>query len=209
MVRVIDTLCLKPALFAAFALAAFGTGAGSPEATRAIGAPGPRVTLSIPTEVTSAVPAVAKGRIVPAQRGRVLLQVWSARAWRALAAGKVHRGGFRIAFVPQQAAPTELRIRATLVRGGRSMASSPARKVQIKPATVAPGPAPTAPIPPKTTSTAPGPAVASGEPPRGEEPPAGEEPPKGEEPPNEEPPGEEEPPVPPPPPGNAYWGAWI
>jgi hypothetical protein len=203
VVRSANILALQLALLAVLAIAA----------TPSAGAQAPRLTLSVPSEVSQSDPALAKGRVVPPQRGRVLLQAWRAHAWRGMATGKARQGRFRISFVLQQATPSSLRVRATLMQGGRLLASSPVRKVRIAPAPAAPGPGPSAPT--TTTPAAPGPAVASSAPPpAAEEPPAGnEEPPEREEEPppggEEEPPpgGEEEPP--PPPPGNAYWGAWI
>ncbi|HWC47477.1 MAG TPA: glycosyl hydrolase [Solirubrobacterales bacterium] len=192
MARLAHILGLQLALLAVFAVTA----------TASDGAPAPRLTLSVPTEVSQGVPAVAKGKVMPLQRGRVLLQVWRAHAWRTSATGRARQGGFRISFVLPQATPSSLRVRATLVRGGRTLASSPVRKVLIQPNH--PAPEPKVPPPTTPTPTASLPATSSGSPPPAEEPPANEEPPAGEE---EPPAGEEEPP--PPPPGNAYWGAWI
>lgn len=197
MVRRIDTLQVKLVLLVALALASFGSGALAPQLTRAASAPAARLTLSVPAEVTVAAPALATGKVTPAQGGRVLVQAWKAHAWRLMAAGKVHQGRFRISFVLQQATPSELRMRATLVQGRRSLGSSPVRKVQIRPTALPPGPTQTA---PGTPAPAAAPIVAGSQPPPTQDPPPG-----GEEP----PPGEEEEPVPPPPPGNAYWGGWI
>jgi hypothetical protein len=195
--RLADTLQLKLALIVALGVGAFASATVSLEVTPAEAASAPRVTLSAPAEVTAGVPAIAKGKVVPAGPGRVLLQVWRAHAWHLVEAGKVRQGAFRIPFAFQQASPSELRVRATLVQGRHSLGSSPGRKIQIRPPSVAPENNPGTPSPPVPGPT---PAVISGTPAGGEEPPAG----GGEEP----PPGEEEPP-PPPPPGNAYWGAWI
>ncbi|HET7454172.1 MAG TPA: glycosyl hydrolase [Solirubrobacterales bacterium] len=194
MGRAGDNSHFKPALAAALALALFAAVAAAPGA---VAASTPRVTLSVPAEVTEATPATAQGKVVPAQRGRVLLRVWRARGWRAVGSAALHQGRFRISFSFPQATPAELRLRATLVRGRRALGSSPIRRIQVRPSAVVPAPQPSAP------AAAPRPAVIDNEPaPPAEEPP-GEEPGGGEE------PGEEEPPVPPPPPGNAYWGAWI
>jgi hypothetical protein len=168
-------------VFASFAVAA-----------QASAAPALRVTLSVPAEVTEGVPAIAKGEVRPARSGRVLLQVWKNHAWWRVAAGRVHRGRFRISFAFQQATPSQLRMRATVVQGRRTVGKSPVRRVQILASSIAPQPQPTAPAAPAAAPT-----TAASAPPAPEEPPAG----------GEEPPGEEEPPAPPP--GNAYWGAWI
>jgi len=195
----------RPALISALALGLFVAWFGAAPPQALAGTTGPRVTLSVPAEVRQGAPATAKGRIVPAQPGRVLLRVRQGGSWRTVAAGAVRAGKFRISFSFKQPTPSQLRLRATLMRGGRPLGSSPVRKVEIAPAAAAPAPKPPAP------TTAPRPAVVDGSPPppAGEPPTAGEEPPPGEEPGEEEPPAEEEPPVPPPPPGNAYWGAWI
>ncbi|HET7507389.1 MAG TPA: glycosyl hydrolase [Solirubrobacterales bacterium] len=208
MARAGDTLRLKAALIGTLALALSAAVAFAIAAPQAPAAPGPRVTLSVPAEVTEATPATAKGRIVPAQRGRVLIRAWRAHAWRQLGAGAVRGGKFRISFSLPQGTPSELRLRATLVRGRRPLADSPIRRVQVRPAAAAPAPKPSAPTAP---TVAPRPAVADNTPSLpAEEPPGGGEEPPGEEPGGEEePPGGEEEPPPPPPPGNAYWGAWI
>ena len=182
MGRLADTLQLKPALVIALGVGALAAGATGLEVTPASAA-SPRVTLSAPAEVTAGVPAIAKGKIVPARAGRVFLQVWRAHAWHLAAAGKVRQGAFRISFAFQQATPSELRVRATLVQGRRSLGSSPGRTIHIRPPLEAPETVPGAPSPSTPT---PSPAVASGVPAGGEELP-----------------------LPPPPPGNAYWGAWI
>jgi len=200
-------LRLNLALVVALGAGAFAYGAVGAEVAPALAAPAPRVTLSVPNEVTGGVSAVAKGKVMPDQQGRVLLQVWKGHAWRQAAAGKVRQGSFRIPFVFQPATPSQLRVRATLMQGRRALGSSPVRRVQVR--------SPQVPVPaPSPPSSAPGPVAASSTPAGGEQPPPGGEEPPGEEkePPlpgeEEEPPGEEEPP-PPPPPGNAYWGAWI
>src|SRR3954447_22405247 len=101
MVGASDTLGFRLALVSALALGILAAGfATAPP--RALAGPAPRVTLSVPAEVTQATPATAKGSIVPAQRGRVLLRVWRAHAWRAVAAGRVRQGKFRIAFTFMQ-----------------------------------------------------------------------------------------------------------
>jgi hypothetical protein len=205
MERAGENLHFRLALVVALAAALFAGGAAGPTASRAPAALAPRVTLSVPAEVTQAVPATAKGRIVPGQPGRVLLRARQAGSWLTVGTGVVRKGKFRIFFSFKQATPSEQRLRATLMRGGKALGSSPVRRVQIASSAAAPAPKPT------TTTAAPRPATVDNPspPPAGELPPGGEEPPPGgEEPPGEEePPSGEEPPVPPP--GNAYWGAWI
>jgi hypothetical protein len=140
----IDTLRLKLALVAALALAALFP--GSAEAGRmGAPAPAPRVSLSVPPEVTKAVPVIAKGKVVPARQGRILLQARKARGWRPLATGKVRHGRFRISFVLRGPTPSASHLRATLLQGRRSVASSPARRVRLRAASTAPEP-PAAPV---------------------------------------------------------------
>jgi hypothetical protein len=184
MERASDTLYLKLALVVALASAAMLAGIFGPAATEAHAAPAPRITLSVPAEVTQAVSVSAKGRITPSLPGRILLQARAVHAWRALAAGKVRQGKFKISFVLKQANPSELQIRAKLVQGGRSLAISAVRKVSIRPAQAAPEPTPSTAGKPSAAAAS---LVAS----------------------SQAPPTAEEPPVPLPPPGNAYWGAWI
>jgi Glycosyl hydrolase family 26 len=193
MGRLSNILRFELVLVAALCSGALMVGTGEGDGAFAASASASRVVLSVPAEVSQGTPAVAKGRVVPAQPGRVVLQVWKARAWRTVAAGAVRGGRFRFAFVLRQATPGALRMRATLMQGRRSIGSSPVRKVRLRPAKVAPE---AIPVPPKTTDLTPSPAVDSAPPPAAEEPPPGEEPPSEEE----------EPPVPA---GNAYWGAWI
>jgi Glycosyl hydrolase family 26 len=133
------------------------------KATPALAAAAPRVTLSVPAKVTGGVPAIAKGRVVPAQRGRVLLQVWSRHAWRPAAAGKLREGTFRISFVVQQTTRPQLRVRAILVQGRRSLGSSAVRKVQVRPVRAVSETSPSTPHPAT-------PAVASNVPVAEEEP---------------------------------------
>jgi hypothetical protein len=192
--RLVDTLQLELALVLALGVGILASGSFGFEAAPAQAAPAPRITLSAPAEVTVGVPAIAKGKIVPARPGRVLLQVWRAHAWSPAAAGKVRQGAFRISFAFQQATPSALRVRATLVQGRRRLGSSAGRKIQIRPLRGAPETTPSPSIP------APAPAIVSGAPAGGEEQPAA-----GDD--EAPPPGEEESPIPPPP--NAYWGAWI
>jgi hypothetical protein len=169
------------------ALALFSSSAGA-------GAQPPRVSLSVPPELTRGAPAFAKGRVSPPQSGRILLQVRKAHAWSPVAAGKVRHGRFRVSFTPQGAFPSQARMRAVLMQGQRQVAVSAVDGIRIGPAS-----------PPATQPPAPSGAggqsstASSG----GQTTPPEETPPLGEEPPSEEPPTEE------PPPGNAYWGAWI
>jgi hypothetical protein len=78
--------------------------------------------------------------VVPSRQGRVLLQVREGRVWRPVATGKLHRGRFRISFVLRGPAPSASRVRATLLKGRRSVAYSPTRKVRIRAASAAPEP---------------------------------------------------------------------
>ncbi|HEV2856922.1 MAG TPA: glycosyl hydrolase [Solirubrobacterales bacterium] len=142
----IDTLHLKLALIAILGLGVLFTAAPKAEAAAALGAPAPRVSLSVPAEVTKAVPVIAKGKVVPPRQGRILLETRRARAWLPVAAGKVRHGRFRISFVLRGPTPSASRLRATLVRGRRSIASSAARKVRLRAASAAPEPPAVAPV---------------------------------------------------------------
>jgi uncharacterized membrane protein len=136
----IDTLRLKLALFAALGLAVFFSAASGAQAAGGPGARVPRVSLSVPPEVTKAVPVIAQGKVVPPRQGRILLQARRGRVWRPLATGKVRHGRFRISFALRGPAPSASRLRATLLLGRRSVANSPTRKVRIRAASAAPEP---------------------------------------------------------------------
>jgi Glycosyl hydrolase family 26 len=149
---------LSLALAAALALSAMFSGAAGAMSARALGGSAPRLSLSVPAEVTKAVPAVAKGRVVPAQGGRVLLRAWRGHAWRPVAAGKVRNGRFRISFVLRGPVPSAARLRATLVQGRRWVASSAAHRVRLRRAQTAPAPV-GAPAPASAPAVAPAEAV--------------------------------------------------
>ncbi|HEX5592606.1 MAG TPA: glycosyl hydrolase [Solirubrobacterales bacterium] len=140
----VDTPHLKPALVVALALGVF-FGISLPGAASAEGAPAPRVSLSVPAEATRAVPVIARGGVVPPRQGRILLQARKGRTWRPVAAGQVRHGRFRIPFVLRGPTPSVPRLRATLVRGRRSIASSAARRIRLRAANAAPA-APATPV---------------------------------------------------------------
>ena len=75
MERAGDTVRFRLALAAALVLGLFASGFAGVEAPRASAAPAPRLTLTVPAEVTQATPAIAKGKVMPAQRDQVLLRV--------------------------------------------------------------------------------------------------------------------------------------
>ena len=157
----------------------------------------PRVSLSIPPELTRGAPALAKGRVTPPSGGRILLQVRKAHAWRPVAAREVRHGRFRISFVPRGTFPSQARMRAALMQGQRQVATSAVARVRIGPASPAPAPIAQPPASSGGRSSTASSGGGQGTPP--DEVPAPEEtPPPGEEPPPEVPP-----------PGDAYWGAWI
>lgn len=161
MARPADTLRSKPALPAALALWALLWVVAGSATPPALGAQAPRVTLSVPAEVTPAATATATGRVLPSQRGRVLLRVWRAGAWRLVAVGRVRHGRFRISFVLRGPAPSASRLRATLVRSRRPIASSAARKVRLRPTAEAPeSPAAATPAAPTAPPIAVAPAEA-------------------------------------------------
>jgi Glycosyl hydrolase family 26 len=148
MKRPIDNFRSRAALVAALCLGAFFAAvAGSTAAGRAVGADAPRVSLSVPAEVSGKMPATAEGKVVRAGRGHVELQAWRSRAWHSVAAGKVRHGRFRISFVVPGPASSALRLRAALVRGRHLVASSAPVRVRLRAAEVAPGP-PADPSPP-------------------------------------------------------------
>ncbi len=160
----------------------------------------PRVSLSVPTEVTSGAAALATGKVTSLEgRGRVQLQSREAGRWRPLASGGVLHGRFRIAFA--LAGPEAASVRAVLVVGGRAVAASPVRRIGIREGAA---PAPSSPSAPTTAESQATPSQPTTSPPSSPttEPPT--TPPA--EPPIEPP---TEPPVEPPPATDAYWGAWI
>jgi hypothetical protein len=115
----------------------------------------PRVSLSIPVEVVSGAGSVATGTVTSFGRpGRVLLQSRQAQGWKALAAGALRHGRFRIAFVLP--ATEEAKLRAVVVAGGRRVAASSVRRIRIRAAAAVPSPPPPAPTaPPVVESTQP------------------------------------------------------
>ena len=165
------------------ALAFFSSSAGAE-------AQPPRVSLSMPPELTREAPALATGRVTPPQRGRILLQFRKAGAWRLVAAGKVRSGRFRILFLPRPL-PSQARLRAALMQGQRQVAISTVERVRIRLANREPS-LPGAIVQLPGSSGATGTTASS-----------------GEVPPEEAFPPGEEPPLETPPPGDAYWGAWI
>jgi Glycosyl hydrolase family 26 len=146
MSRPIHRLRLASATFLVLCVAAF-YGAAGPGAARA-GEPGaPRVSLSVPAEVTIRAATLAQGRVRPPQSGHVLVQTWRGRAWRPLAAGKVRNGRFRVSFVVRGLRTPAMRLRAALVRGRHLVASSAAVSVRLHSPGVAPRGAPAQPGP--------------------------------------------------------------
>lgn len=134
----IDTLHRVLALVALLGSGVFFSGSRGSE--MAVGAPAPRISLSLPAEAAKAVPVIARGRVVPPRQGRILLETRKGRAWRPVAAGKVRHGRFRVSFVLKGPTPSAPRVRATLVQGRRWVASSAARKVRLRSASATPGP---------------------------------------------------------------------
>jgi hypothetical protein len=142
----------------------------------------PRVSVSIPSAVTSGVGTVATGRVNSYdQRGKVQLQAREAGRWRPLASGAVQHGRFRVTFVLDRSEAVS--VRAVLLAGKQIVASSPVRRVQVQAAVASPSAVP--------SSSAPPPAESQPTPPQ-------------PSPPVEPPPVE-----PPPSPTATYWGAWI
>jgi hypothetical protein len=141
MNRVTTTLRLRAALIALALAAIFSASVGTGSAP-AKGVAAPRVSLSLPAEVTRAVPGIANGKVAPPRQGRILLQMRKGRDWRPLAAGKVRDGRFRISFVLRGPAPAAARLRATLMQGRRAVASSAARRILLRSAGAEPAPAP-------------------------------------------------------------------
>jgi Glycosyl hydrolase family 26 len=148
----------------------------------------PRVSVSIPAAVASGAGTVATGKVTPFEgRGKVQLQSRGSGRWTPLASGAVRHGRFRIAFVLDGSAAVS--VRAALLAGGRIVAASPVRLVQVRQA-AAPAPSSSPPATPAAESQ-----------------PSPSQPPPPSTPPVEPP---AEPPVEPPPASSAaYWGAWI
>jgi hypothetical protein len=145
-----------------------------------------RVSIAVPAQPTSGAGVVATGRVTPVDAsGKVQLQVREAGRWQSQAAAAPRHGRFRIAFVLDGIAATS--VRAVLLAGGRVVASSPVRRVQVLEAASPPSTTPLAPpvggSEPTPSSSAP-PTTSPTEPPT-------------------------EPPVEPPAPAPTYWGAWI
>jgi Glycosyl hydrolase family 26 len=92
----------------------------------------PRISLSVPKEVTAEARALARGTIAPAHRGRVLLEVRSQLGWVRLAGARARTRKFRVAFVPPGGTP-KIRIRAVLLQKKRRIAKSAARLILVKP----------------------------------------------------------------------------
>ncbi|HXF30054.1 MAG TPA: glycosyl hydrolase [Solirubrobacterales bacterium] len=118
--------------------------------------PPPRVSVAIPAEVGSGESVVATGRVISFERrGSVQLQTRRYGRWRPLAAAALRHGRFRIRFALAGAAAVS--IRAALRAEGRTVASSRAKLVLVRP--VAPPPAPL-PAPAAVTFPSPAPPPA-------------------------------------------------
>lgn len=156
----------------------------------------PRVSVSIPAEVTSAESAVATGRVTAfSGRGSVQLQSRRTGRWRPLASAALRHGRFRVDF--ELDGSEAVSVRAALLAGGRTLAVSPAQLVRVRAAAV-PSPGPSSTTPPGASTAAVQPSTGPSAPTESPAPPA--------EPPTE--PGE--PPTEPPPASSpTYWGAWI
>ncbi len=144
MRRPIDTSCSRTAAVAVLCFAALVVASLGPGASGAAGLGKPRVSLLLPAELTSATPATAKGRVVPPRRGRVLLQLWAGGRWHPVAATKLRHGHFQISFVLNDLTSPARRLRASLLKGGRVVASSVPLRVKLRRAALAPEPQPLA-----------------------------------------------------------------
>jgi hypothetical protein len=102
----------------------------------------PRISLSIPAQVSTGARAVATGRVTSSleRPGRVLLQSRQEAGWKSLSGSAPRHGRFRISFIAPDAEETSLR--AVLVIGGRRLATSAVRRIRVP--AVPPAPAPLA-----------------------------------------------------------------
>jgi hypothetical protein len=94
--------------------------------------PQPRIWLSVPREAKreAIVAAIGGVRHSPGN-ARVLLQVRQGGTWRRLVGRRLRGRRFRIPFsVPRRSHVA--RIRAVLVRGGRTLAASRARTLRVR-----------------------------------------------------------------------------
>jgi hypothetical protein len=92
----------------------------------------PRISLSVPTEVTREAEAIARGRVRPALRGvGVVLEARRKHQWRRLTRGRIRHGAFRLPFVLRTRVG-RTRVRAVLVRGGRRVAISNRRLILVQ-----------------------------------------------------------------------------
>jgi hypothetical protein len=188
-------------------------------AAPALAAAGPRISFALPGEVDAGNRVVASGAVSeqPAH-SRVRVVELRAGAWTPLGGAPVRGGRYRVRLELPTGVGSE-RLRAELVAGGRTVATSPARTLRLR---AGEGEAPTAagtpsvPVVPSATQTsAPAAPVTAAPvvttPPAHEpEPPVEGElgPPVAEEEPTQ-PPAEEQPVGPQPYEGPMYWGAWI
>jgi hypothetical protein len=146
----------------------------------------PRVSVSVPAEVTGGAAAVATGTVSPVdRRGRAQLQLRRAGRWQPLSGSALRDGRFRIVFVLGGAEIVS--VRAVLLAAGRAVAASPVRRVRVRDAATSPPSSP-----PATEAQPPAPEAQPAPP--SNPPPSG--PPVA-------------PPIEPPPSAAAYWGAWI
>jgi hypothetical protein len=142
-----------------------GAGAIAASAAAAVGSPvgPPRVSVSIPTEVTSQASVVATGRVTSFEgRGKVQLQSRRAARWSPLSGATLRHGRFRIVFALDGSEPVS--VRAALLSGGRTVASSPAKLIRVRGVATVPAPAPL-PAVPITSAVAAQPPMPPAEPP--------------------------------------------
>jgi glycosyl hydrolase family 26 len=99
----------------------------------------PRIYLTVPRNISSGAPTVARGRVARSPRhAGVLLERRRSHRWMLLAHGRVRHGRFRVHF-SLAGGSQETRVRAVLVQGRRRLAKSLARKVWVRTPAKAPG----------------------------------------------------------------------
>ncbi|HSC20773.1 MAG TPA: hypothetical protein VLC07_03505, partial [Solirubrobacterales bacterium] len=121
--------------FLALAAIACGCLAGATSANAAVPprvVKPPKVSLSVPSQVDAGAPTVARGRATPLPRAaRILLQLNRDRRWKVVAGRALKHRAFSLRFrVP--ADQEAVRVRAVLIKGGATLARSPARMIRVR-----------------------------------------------------------------------------
>ena len=126
---------------------ASAAGAGAAEARSAPSPQPPRISLSVPAQVSSGAKLLVKGKVTPTPgRGWVVVQLRDGSRWRALGSTALSDGRFEIS----RKLPSDLRetrIRALFFEGERRRATSSAQRVRVREPRPSPQPSPLPPTP--------------------------------------------------------------